>query len=285
MKLRQHWAHNLESLKMSLNICWAKNTSGADKTWVGQLISNSAYYQIQDGERHLWQNDDTVLSDISSGNLTVAKDDSGTNDISGVSDQLNWLKNIDPSPRDSDGAKLSRTKITQSGWTFDQRSVKFTTAKLSSVRSNKYDNSSWGDVTLTLYDAQGNQITQTQDEANCVKTIIDWEPNYDYDLIAGVANVITLPTGYAKDAYMWNIFVPDLTPAQGGTVVTINDRTIISDVINVSIPMSADGRVPKTMYYDAVYHTNKIRTQIIHKAGDQIKIEMLYDHYWDRSTV
>ena len=60
---------------------WVKNDSGGDKTWVGQLVSDQAYYEIQSSEELAWMNDSTLITDIGSGDAVVAKDDSGNEDI------------------------------------------------------------------------------------------------------------------------------------------------------------------------------------------------------------
>lgn len=70
-----------------------KNVSGGDKTYLGQLISNNTYYQIQPSEDSAWSNDSTLITDISSGDVLVAKDDTGNNDITDVNAAINYLKN------------------------------------------------------------------------------------------------------------------------------------------------------------------------------------------------
>lgn len=88
---------------------WIKNTTGGDKTWVGQLISAGAYYQIQDVERVQWANNSLLLTDIGSGDAVVARDDSGSNDISDVNQAINHLKEI-PAELDNKGSPIIRPK-------------------------------------------------------------------------------------------------------------------------------------------------------------------------------
>lgn len=73
-------------------IKWIKNNSGITKTWLGQQINNQAYYQIQSIEEIAWANDSELLTDIANGNAIVAKDDSGSNNITNVNDAINYLK-------------------------------------------------------------------------------------------------------------------------------------------------------------------------------------------------
>lgn len=75
---------------------WVKNSSGASKTWVGQLIADEAYYQLEAAEESKWANNSTVLTDIGSGDLVVAKDDSESTDFSDVAEAINYLKDALP---------------------------------------------------------------------------------------------------------------------------------------------------------------------------------------------
>lgn len=75
---------------------WIKNTSGGSKTWLGQQVADTAYYEIQATEATRWSNDSTLLTDIAAGDATVAKDDSGSTDITDINAAINHLKNDIP---------------------------------------------------------------------------------------------------------------------------------------------------------------------------------------------
>lgn len=72
---------------------WIKNDSGASGTWVGQTIANQSYYQLQSSEESTWANDDTVLTDIGSGDLIVSTTNAAGGHL-GVADGINHLKDI-----------------------------------------------------------------------------------------------------------------------------------------------------------------------------------------------
>jgi hypothetical protein len=72
---------------MSFPVAWVK---------VGQTIANNAFYQINDFERLAWINNDKVNTDIGSGDLTVARDNSGNENITDVSDGIAHLNNRVP---------------------------------------------------------------------------------------------------------------------------------------------------------------------------------------------
>ncbi len=53
---------------MSIRI---KNTSGAEGTWVGQMIEADAYYDVPEAELAEWIDDADVFADVASGNLVI----------------------------------------------------------------------------------------------------------------------------------------------------------------------------------------------------------------------
>lgn len=75
---------------------WIKNTDTIDHTWVGQLVEDGTYYEIQSSEEVSWANNSQLLTDIGSGKAVVAKDDSGTTDITDVATGINYLKGALP---------------------------------------------------------------------------------------------------------------------------------------------------------------------------------------------
>ena len=41
---------------------FVKNTTGSDKTWLGQTVAAGAYYQLQNDEPITWAEDATFIS-------------------------------------------------------------------------------------------------------------------------------------------------------------------------------------------------------------------------------
>lgn len=83
-----------------------KNDSGAQGTWVGQVIENGEYYLIQENEITGWIRSSKVFNDIGSGNLIVNNGTDTIDDILDPIDGWNWLVG-DTLPRSS----LDNTKI------------------------------------------------------------------------------------------------------------------------------------------------------------------------------
>ncbi len=74
---------------------FVKNTKVSSDIWCGMQIAPSVYYELEVSEYNKWANNSKVLSDISSGDLVVAKDSSGTTDILDVAEAINFLKDLD----------------------------------------------------------------------------------------------------------------------------------------------------------------------------------------------
>lgn len=183
--------------------------------------------------------------------------------------------NILLEPKDLDSSILVRTKAAPQGWTFQARSVEFETSQLSSMYSKKNTLDDYGDCTIKFYDSNGTELTtQGTCDSSCVKTVLDFEPVYDFEIIGGLSKIAATPT---NDVRLWVVGVPDVSVESGGSkemisginlkFITANDRLIV------------DGRTSKRMAYNATYHTNKLRIIVRHTAGEKHKIMMVFEYY------
>mgnify|MGYP001571210172 FL=1 len=75
---------------------YIKNISGGALTIRGNSINNGAYYLIPLVEVDDWASDANVFTLISDGDAQIAKDDSGTGDISELTEQWEYLTRIVP---------------------------------------------------------------------------------------------------------------------------------------------------------------------------------------------
>jgi len=71
---------------------YIKNADTIIRTWVGQQIGIGAYYLVLPTEEIAWANDPALLTDVTNGKAVVAKDDSGSNNITDVNVAINYLK-------------------------------------------------------------------------------------------------------------------------------------------------------------------------------------------------
>ncbi len=273
---------------------WIHNKTGAERTYEGVPIADDTFYQIPSAMLSEYQNNADLLADLAAG--TAAMSSNGTDEIDGNESQhVAFLLSLDLSPKDADGTPLTHTKHTKTGWHYEPRSLDFVTSKHLSLYNRKHDGNTmsdgtdYGDATLKFYDDAGVELSyqqtgheeetdgqfQTRLSMYCVRSIMDWQPTYDMDIIGGILMVRGAPV---VDTYMWTIVAPDIPEFMGGSVphvaggwnlsfFTANDKIIVN------------GRGSKTIVYDPVYNSNKFRTVVKHAVGAQIGLQMVYEHF------
>lgn len=174
------------------------------------------------------------------------------------------LSNI--SQTDTDGAQLVRNKAARKGWTFCSLPFEFETARLNDTLYSKDSaGNSRSFITLKAYDGSNVEVTTpgllNTNLATIEKTVIDFEPPYDIEIIGG--DIRTLTT-ISSDMRLWVIAVPDIPAPTGSKEMGggINLKYLSPQNI-----WSIDGRVTKFAAYNATYHTNKIRMIIKYPPG------------------
>lgn len=180
---------------------------------------------------------------------------------------------------DTDGAFIVRNKAAKKGWTFCSLPFEFETARRS---DSLYSKDSLGNdrtfITLKLYDNSNNEITTDgllgANLATAVKTVIDFEPPYDYEIIGGDMRTLTT---ISTDIRLWLIAVPDIPANMGGSKEMgggVNLRYLAPGNV-----FSVDGRVTKYATYSASYHTNKIRLILKYPAGTNESLSIVIQLY------
>lgn len=210
----------------------------------------------------------------------LLKSPSDTTDLLDFENNFKALGNKKLDPRDSDGSALNRTKITTTGWHYQLHGIEFETSKLNSLYSKKVDNTDYGFSTIKFYkdvsgvetEITGGDLNQTFLDANCIKTVIDWEPTHDLEMIGGTLKQKTSPT---QDVHLWVVGVPDVAEAYGGSKPFVVNIDLA--YIGLEEGVSVDGRAPKYMQYSATYHTTKLRLIFRHAVGFNHKLHMIFE--------
>jgi hypothetical protein len=137
----------------------------------------------------------------------------------------------------------------------------------------------YGDAIITLKDAQGAIITDPAQLGSVVRTALDWEPHYNYEIIGGCIDLPTVLKGGTTDAwYVSAIGVPDYPPAYYGSIPFINEVNV--EAVNAS-RVTADGRAISFMPYQlgGAPGTNKLRFIFKHPAGAQQRFQIFIEHF------
>ncbi len=175
--------------------------------------------------------------------------------------------------RDSDGAIIQKIKVTTSGWNFQLHGIEFTTCKLDSVVSTNDQGVPWNFTTHKVYKANGDECTtQLSADASGVKTVVDWEPNFDYEIVGGM---IKLKALISTDVRLWVIGVPDIPAQYGGSKIFASNLNL--DFITLEEGVRVDGRAPKLLSYSPTLHTNKLRIVFTHGVGVKADIHMMFE--------
>jgi hypothetical protein len=138
----------------------------------------------------------------------------------------------------------------------------------------------YGDVTLTLLKLSGNDWVAATD-GDATKTVIDFEPHYNYENIGGFAD---LPSDlFGGTTNQW--FVSAIgVPAYGAGAPFYGSVPFINEVNLEAVASQrvvSNGRAISYLPYNygGYPHTNTLRFVIKHPAGVQKRIQLYIEHF------
>lgn len=175
---------------------------------------------------------------------------------------------------DTDNAQIVRIKAAKKGWTYTATAFEFKTSVLDSVVALNFDASTKSYITIALFDSLGVRITDPLLASSAVRTQIDFEPPYDYEVIGGEMRITPV---LVSDMRLFIIAVPDVPYAYGGSRVmaeNLNLRFLLPGNM-----FQVDGRVSKFLQYSSIYHTNKLRFVFWHSPGIQEEMLVIVEHF------
>ena len=192
-------------------------------------------------------------------------------------DYADYVTNFQPAANssltDSNGVLLHRTKITKTGWHYQTHGLEFYTGRLDSLYNADCENTDLLLTSIKFYDDEDTELVtglQAELDDHCIKTVVDFEMDQDIDILGGVLEQSSAPT---EDVRLWVVAVPDIPANMGGSIPFIQGGI---NLRHISSHLQIDGKSPKLMKYDPVYHTNKFRIVVRHNAGTQWPIHMIF---------
>lgn len=252
----------------------------SNKNIVLQLDSDGTKYTIYgyDGpEVHvcfIWIDDppaNTQAAGYSAGQNATDKADFETN--------FKSTANASIEPKTKDGRQTVRDSCANRTTNFNLRAISFYTARSGSIHTvNPVTDADWNDTTMKLYDISGSLVTDPALSGSVVKTIIDFMPHYNYEIVGGFMDIPTaIKDGNTDQWFISGIGVPDLPPQMYGSVPYISEVNI--EAITTQRVMS-DGRAISYLPYNyGGYPTNKLRFIIKHPAGAQQRFQIYLEHF------
>jgi hypothetical protein len=142
--------------------------------------------------------------------------------------------------------------------------------------STKTHNDVTGYISIKLYDENGSE---TNVGANAVKTCIDFQPNFDYEIYGGGLSCLSDIVG---DFYVSAIVAPAIPSEQGGTVYNVINKKILSPRESIFI---AGVGTAEIKYNAQVPVANVMRIAISHGKGVQQSFQVELQYYSDRTIV
>jgi len=173
-----------------------------------------------------------------------------------------------------DGRSVVRQTIVNKAVAFRPRAITCYTADPSKLHNYDPAGVDYEDVTVKCYKANGDEITQAP-YTDAVKTVLDFEPHYYYEMIGGGIDIPTTITGGTTDLwYGVCIGVPDIPAEYGGSIDLMNELNIEADRDGI---LRLDGRGVLGLEYSATLHTNKIRFIFKHPAGESKRLLLMLE--------
>lgn len=248
---------------------YVHNKTNAAKTYSGQEVAANSYYEIPANLVFDFSIDDALLADITSGDVAISKD--GATDISGISNQIDFLKNGVQEPRDLANRQIVRFAATVDGWHYSLLSTEITTAKKDGFYCKDESGSDVGFVTHKIYDGNGAEITDAANEGQAIETRVWVRPTHDFEVIGAIFGQNAAP---ASDMRLWVTGLPgiyNIKFARGG----INLRFAGDGIYQL-----ADGRASKYLAYNSqVPDANAFKITVKHPQGTQHSFQISFEIY------
>lgn len=183
--------------------------------------------------------------------------------------------------RTKDGRTVVRDSTANRTTNFKLRAITFYTCELVEGLHNvsPITGVDYGDVAMHLYDAGGVEITTEERELEAVKTVLDFEPRYNYEIIGGFLDIPDDLRGGTTDAWFISaVGVPDYPPEYFGSVDFISEVNI--EAVTAA-RVQSDGRAVSYMPYQlgGMPHTNRLRFTIRHPVGARKRFQLFIEHF------
>jgi len=200
-------------------------------------------------------------------------------------------------PKDDENRPYSREVVTQPDFHYSPRSLDFYTSKYNSLYNKSHycgasgtdatiDGSvDLGDGTMKFYNASNTLLVKGESEsdadfqirltANCVKTVVEFEPTFNYDVLGAKLQVRNPPT---DRAYFWFVAAPDVPAEYGGNVVFMGGGMNLH-FFSETDTFECDGKTVSRVAYDNVYHSGKLAAIVKHNVGVQIGIQLILQFF------
>lgn len=250
----------------------------AIKDFIEDCDSNNRQYSLRyfdsNGNYYIW-----VVDGNFSAATIISQEDPEAEDLVDFEENYKDLANTNLNQLDTDGAAIVRIKAAKRGWSFWAVPVEITTSTLLGTMYAKFHDDtdiSW--INCKIYDEDDDEITTAgvlnANLLTCVKTVVDFEPTFDYEIIGGALRLNSNPS---SDIRMWVVGAPDIPAQYGGTKEFASGVNL--KFLSADEDLEIDGRVTKFLTYNSQDHRGKMRIIFKHPAGTQINLQLIIHLY------
>jgi hypothetical protein len=181
-------------------------------------------------------------------------------------------------PKAKDGRLQYKLTLANRCVNFKKRSMYFKTANSGSLHNKDPNGNDYGDCSYKMYDSGGAETTT---DILSVKTVLDWEPATNYEIIAGGIDIDPVVSGGTTDLW-WiaAVGVPDYPAVYGGSIDYINETNM---EMLAGGRYVADGRSISFLANQATSgapHTNKMRFIVKHPLGAVKRFQIYIEAYY-----
>lgn len=179
--------------------------------------------------------------------------------------------------RDEAGRQLVRYTAAMKGWTYLAHPLEIETSKLGGCYSKDWEGNNRGDCSMKFYDASDVELTdQPSIDANCVKSVMTFTPNYDYEIVSGNIHQQATP---ATDIRLW-VIGGALELGAAGVKEFAGGLNL--KFMGADEQIETDGRASKYMpkvTEGVPYNTNQLQFIFRHNAGVKHKIMAVVEYF------
>jgi len=188
------------------------------------------------------------------------------------------LGNQKLSDSDINYRKVTRVAASNKGTSYRAHFFDFTTCSIDSLVCKSWDGVADMGFVTKYYKADDTEVTTQADiDLYAVKTVVNFSPMYDYELISGTVNLQTSPT---ENLRLW---VTGGVSELGGVYVKEFIRNLNLKFISPSETLQTDGRASKFMKQTTMgvpYQTNQLQIVILcDSPGIKHDIMMNFEYF------
>jgi len=248
----------------------------ASKTMLMQHVVTSDGYTVFAVDGQITYAASLISSDVSNqyawgDDYSQAQND---NDLVDFVTNFQSLSNKPIELRSADGRIVVRTTTANKAKNANLRIFSFVAGDPSTLINQDSNYNALHDITMTCYDVNG---VSTTDPTQSVKSVIDLEPHYNFEVIGGwIDTPASLVGGTSGKWWISCVGVPDIPAAYGGSVNFVYPANL--ELVYTQKVIS-DGRASQYLIYDPTHHTNKLRWIMKHPTSATASVQIYIETF------